>query len=330
MNDKMIIDFINNVKPDMTYGSSDGMTRAMVESAENMALINEYIVESTYEVYNESEDGNKESIIAKIKNKVNVYFTLLMNIAKKFIAKVKGFFVKVKTKLTAAMAKTTKIFGEQLKKFVKADKDTKKDVEIYKWNQTKFDQMKLFILKQVDLFLVKFEDKQSAEESNSQVEKIKSKFDDEFSKQATNDGILLTSDTITLSSDNAANFLSKEFKVNINDKINEMFDAIMKSTAGIITALKTKEKKIRADLKQSTSLSMSDIKERLKFINKSINIITSFAYKAAQKIASACFKYYKKLVSAIRSVIKGASSSTASVENNKSSNESSSILDMVQ
>nr|DAE39848.1 MAG TPA: hypothetical protein [Caudoviricetes sp.] len=32
----------------MSYGTSDGMTRAMVESAENMALINDYIVESTY------------------------------------------------------------------------------------------------------------------------------------------------------------------------------------------------------------------------------------------------------------------------------------------
>lgn len=43
MDDKMIIDFINNVEPDMSYGTSDGMTRAMVESAENMALINDLL-----------------------------------------------------------------------------------------------------------------------------------------------------------------------------------------------------------------------------------------------------------------------------------------------
>ena len=56
MGDKMIIDFINNIEPDTSYGSSDGMTRVMVESAENMALINDYIAESTYEVYTETED----------------------------------------------------------------------------------------------------------------------------------------------------------------------------------------------------------------------------------------------------------------------------------
>ena len=48
MDDKMIIDFINNVEPDFSYGSSDGMTRAMIESAENMALINDFITESAY------------------------------------------------------------------------------------------------------------------------------------------------------------------------------------------------------------------------------------------------------------------------------------------
>ena len=52
----MIIDFINGIEPDMSYGSSDGMTRVIVESAENMALINDYITESTYEVYTETED----------------------------------------------------------------------------------------------------------------------------------------------------------------------------------------------------------------------------------------------------------------------------------
>ena len=90
----------------MSYGSSDGMTRAMVESAENMALINDYIVESTYEVYSEAED--KQSFFANVKNKVSVYFTLLINLIKKFIAKIKGFFVMVRRKLTAAMAKAVK------------------------------------------------------------------------------------------------------------------------------------------------------------------------------------------------------------------------------
>ena len=85
MDDKMIIDFINNVEPDMSYGSSDGMTRAMVESAENMALINDYIVESTYEVYTEAED--KQGFFSKAKNKIHTYFVLFVNLVRKAIEK---------------------------------------------------------------------------------------------------------------------------------------------------------------------------------------------------------------------------------------------------
>jgi hypothetical protein len=32
MDDKLIIDFINNIEPNMSYGSSDDISRAMVES----------------------------------------------------------------------------------------------------------------------------------------------------------------------------------------------------------------------------------------------------------------------------------------------------------
>ena len=41
MDNEMIVDFINNVEPDFSYGTSDGMSRAMVESAENIALNND-------------------------------------------------------------------------------------------------------------------------------------------------------------------------------------------------------------------------------------------------------------------------------------------------
>ena len=113
MDDKMIIDFINNVEPDFSYGSSDGMTRAMVESAENMALINDYIVESTYEVYTEAEE-NKEGVITKVKNKIHTYFILFVNLVKKAIEKVKGFFLSIKRKLTMAMAKVLKAIAKKI------------------------------------------------------------------------------------------------------------------------------------------------------------------------------------------------------------------------
>ena len=64
MDNEMIVDFINNVEPDVAYGTSDVMSRAMVESAENIATINEYINESVYDVYNEMEfDANGNAIV---------------------------------------------------------------------------------------------------------------------------------------------------------------------------------------------------------------------------------------------------------------------------
>ena len=108
MDDKMIIDFINNVEPDMSYGSSDGMTRAMVESAENMALINDYIVESTYEVYNES------IISQNTKDRFTKFYAAFIYTIKKAIEKVKGFFLSIKRKLTVAMAKALKILGKKI------------------------------------------------------------------------------------------------------------------------------------------------------------------------------------------------------------------------
>ena len=103
----MIIDFINNVQPDMSYGTSDGMTRAMVESAENMAVVNDYITESTYEVYTEAKYKN-------LKDKFTKFYAVFMYIIKKAIEKVKGFFLSIKRKLTIAMAKALKILGKKL------------------------------------------------------------------------------------------------------------------------------------------------------------------------------------------------------------------------
>ena len=111
MDDKMIIDFINYVEPDMSYGSSDGMTRAKVESAENMALINDYIVEASYLVYTEAEE-NTEGVITKIYNKIHTYFIIFENLVEKAIEKVKGFFLSIKRKLTMAMAKVLKAIAK--------------------------------------------------------------------------------------------------------------------------------------------------------------------------------------------------------------------------
>ena len=110
MDNEMIVDFINNVEPDFSYGTSDGMSRAMVESAENIARINDYITESVYEVYTEADDSDKPGFLGKIANKIGIYFTLFMNIIKKFITKIKGFFMTINRKITMGFTNWCDLF----------------------------------------------------------------------------------------------------------------------------------------------------------------------------------------------------------------------------
>ena len=145
MDNEMIVDFINNVEPDFSYGTSDGMSRAMVESAENIARINDYITESFYEVYTEAEDSDKPGFFSKLSNKID--FTLFMNIIKKFITKIKGFFMTVKRKLTVAFTKAIKAVGNFLRNRINNNRKkfdavtTKDEVKIYKWNQDKLEEL---------------------------------------------------------------------------------------------------------------------------------------------------------------------------------------------
>lgn len=139
MDNDMIVQYINGVEPDFSYGTSDGMSRAMVESVENMAMINDYITESTYEVITEAKE-DKPGFWGKLGNKISYYFALFMKLVNKFITKIKGFFMMVKRKLTVAFAKAIKAVAGFLrnrinnnrKKFDTVEKDD--EVEIYKWN----------------------------------------------------------------------------------------------------------------------------------------------------------------------------------------------------
>lgn len=146
MDNDMIVQYINGVEPDFSYGTSDGMSRAMVESVENMAMINDYITESTYEVITEAKD-DKPGFWGKLGNKISYYFTLFMKLVNKFITKIKGFFMMVKRKLTVAFAKAIKAVAGFLrnrinnnkKKFDKVDEED--EVKKYKWNEEAVDEV---------------------------------------------------------------------------------------------------------------------------------------------------------------------------------------------
>lgn len=139
MDNDMIVQYINGVQPDFSYGTSDGMSRAMVESVENMAMINDYITESTYEVITEAKE-DKPGFWGKLGNKISYYFALFMRLVNKFITKIKGFFMTVKRKLTMAFAKAIKAVASFLrnrinnnkKKFDTVNEDD--EIEKYSWN----------------------------------------------------------------------------------------------------------------------------------------------------------------------------------------------------
>lgn len=322
MDNEMIVDFINNVEPDFSYGTSDGMSRAMVESAENIARINDYITESVYEVYTEADDSDKPGFLGKIANKIGIYFTLFMNIIKKFITKIKGFFMTIKRKITMGFTKAVKSLGNFLNNRIKNNKKKfdATTVEIYKWNADVLDKIQ---------FIKYYGETKTFEKYDDVVtyyDDIKEKINDISSTD--NDGgkkNLLTKYEINFIPNTAVDFLKKQYKVNIDSKINEVYNSLMKETNNTIKSLKTQEKEVKKEYLKSSGSdenTRQDLKETVKALNYSINQWTLLKYRVTQKIASACFKYYKKLLSAVKKVIGGFNiSGNSSDYDNREENE---------
>ena len=300
MDDKMIIDFINNVEPDMSYGSSDGMTRAMVESAENMALINDYIVESTYEVYNES------IISQNTQDRFTKFYAAFIHTIKKAIEKVKGFFLSIKRKLTMAMAKALKILGKKI--IVRKDKhaqDARKDatkylnnakvyggdtnikeLNTYAFDTKKYNELCDFINSSISTL----SDIKSS--LNNGHTKIKEDFDKFVNGKNDTGSVLLTKTVYKIRlgvSDNK--YLEKKIKEIFKDVdtiMNEFYNRIMKSFDNSISELKKAENETK-DMVLPTV-----IKTRYKAISSAIHIANYIKYKSSQLVASACLKMYKK------------------------------------
>ena len=312
MDDKMIIDFINNVEPDMSYGSSDGMTRAMVESAENMALINDYIVESTYEVYTEAED--KQSFFAKVKNKIHTYFVLFVNLVRKAIEKVKGFFMAIKRKLTMAMAKALKAIAKTSLKLSSNRAAHKAGLNglnnpdtMFKWAQignTTFNTYEIDDKKYKELVntinntttVMKTENNQSLEEIEDYIKGIRDDFDAKFVNPKPETGSVLLKPVGHKITMGRSNELDKEMKTIFKDVdtiMNDFYNAIMKSYTDVLSML-SKEEKVAKD---KFSNNPKELSLALKRISKFIHTINYIKYKGSQLVASACLKMYRKSLS---------------------------------
>lgn len=335
MDNEMIVDFINNVEPDFSYGTSDGMSRAMVESAENIARINDYITESVYEVYTEAEDPDKPGFFGKLSNKIGTYFTLFMNIIKKFITKVKGFFMTVRRKLTVAFAKAIKAIGNFLRNRInnnkkKFDAVTEKDeVKIYEWNAGVLSN-----LANMSWFTGNTDAEYSRDydKTVSRWDDIKEKINDISIADSDKKDSLLTEKTITFHPNQTEKFLNKEYKENINGVIDKVYNSLMKQTNTVIKELKKLESGFKKEFKKSSnkdSDTRREAKDAFKSINYSINQYTLLKYRVCQKIASACFKYYKKLFSAVRKVF-GGINITGTSGDYKEKQESVNLFNLVQ
>ena len=334
MDNEMIVDFINNVEPDFSYGTSDGMSRAMVESAENIARINDYITESFYEVYTESDDPDKPGFFSKLSNKIDTYFTLFMNIIKKFITKIKGFFMTVKRKLTVAFTKAIKAVGNFLRNRINNNRKkfdavtTKDEVKIYKWNQDKLEELSDF-----KYYANVASGGEGYEGAVTYFDNVKEKINDiSITSDDNKTSSLLTEKTITFDPNKAEKLLNDEYKVNIDGKLNSIYNSLMKQTNDYIKELKTEEKEVRKDFKKSSNKDADtrrEAKDAFKATNYAINQWTLLKYRVTQKIASACFKYYKKLFSAVRKVFGGINIFGTSGDY-KEKQESANLFNLVQ
>lgn len=334
MDNEMIVDFINNVEPDFSYGTSDGMTRAMVESAENIARINDYITESVYEVFTEADDSDKPGFFGKLSNKIDTYFTLFMNIIKKFITKIKGFFMTVKRKLTVAFTKAIKAVGNFLRNRInnnrkKFDVVTSKDeVKIYQWNNDKLEELSDF-----KYYANVARGGEGYEGAVTYFDNVKEKINDiSITSDDNKTSSLLTEKTITFDPNKAEKLLNDEYKVNIDGKLNSIYNSLMKQTNDYIKALKTEEKEVRKNFKKASNKDADtrrEAKDAFKETNYAINQWTLLKYRVTQKIASACFKYYKKLFSAVRKVFGGINIFGTSGDY-KEKQESANLFNLVQ
>jgi hypothetical protein len=262
----------------------------MVESAENMALINDYIVESTYEVYNES------IINQKMKDKFSNMYTVFMYTIKKAIEKFKGYFLTLKRKLTVAMAKALKFLGKKIivKKYKHSGEENDKELNTYVFDRKKYNELCDFINSSMNIL------SDIKRYNNNDYTKVKDDFN-RFINTKNNDtgSVLLTKITYKIRLAESNEYLVKKIKEIFKDVdtiMNEFYDRIMKSFDNSILELKKEEKETNYTLHPDV------IKTRYKAISNAIHIANYIKYKSSQLVASACLKMYKKSFSEVMKI----------------------------
>ena len=262
----------------------DDMTKAIIESAENMMFINDSIMES---------DSN---IFGKIKDKIHKYFVLFVNLVRKAIEKIKGYYMTIKRKLTMAVGKIL----QRVAQFIafRKSSELKKDND----NSIKAFMKKIFSISSLGKILV-INDKnfnKLISDSNDiaadllnddeiiDAKVIKETFLknnqlQDLIKEKSSDGLGLFSFATSL-----ATSLAKS----VTGYIDKYFNTTLSSYSDIITILKQKE----MDVKKDNNIDAKELNTQLKDISTKVHLINYIRYTSAQMIAVACIKVCKRMI----------------------------------
>lgn len=320
-NDNELIDnFIESIEPDYRYANSDDLTTAMVESVENLASVNDYVTECTYEAYAISESVS--DFAKKVGAKISAYFQLFLEIIKKFIAKVKSFFMNFKRQFSMALLKLEKHFLDSDVKSIEKNKDKyKKPVTV-----TGISTSKIFNTKFNDLIKLLGEGVGYGPNGDSWSKALNANsYDDSFSnnKIKTNDEGLMD-DLKSFTADNKALVVkildidtipeSKQTFKSVSDlsgaiksvgsmvmnAVDKFYRAIMKSSAADIAKLKENRKKYEKAVKDAET--PEDVKapmKMVKYINACISTRNSFTFFSMNLF----IKYNKAVLAKLRRLI---------------------------
>ena len=116
MYDDEIRSFVEAVEPDLSYKGTEGSMAMLVESAQNMIALEDFIHTDTY------QEGVVGDTAGAVWNKIKKFFALIVNLIKKIIAKIKSFFIALRRKITMAAATAMKKIGEFVQKHTDMNK----------------------------------------------------------------------------------------------------------------------------------------------------------------------------------------------------------------
>ena len=319
-NNELIDNFIESIEPDYRYANSDDLTTAMVESVENLASVNDYITECTYEAYAISESVS--DFAKKVGAKISAYFQLFLEIIKKFIAKVKSFFMNFKRQFSMALLKLEKHFLDSDVKSLEKNKDKyKKPVTV-----TGVSTSKIFNTKFNDLINLLGEGLGYGNTGDSWDKALNANsYDDRFNNhniKTSDDGLI--DELKSLTADNKALITkildidtipeSKQTFKSVSDlsgaiksvgsmvmnAVDKFYRAIMKSSAAEIDHLKKERATFEKTVKGAET--PEDVKapmKMVKYINASISARNSITFFSMNLF----IKYNKAVLAKLRRLI---------------------------